>query len=114
MTRADQDALRLRLSWYKPHMHVELPVADVRALLDECECLRQVISNQREMLEQEHAALTGKTEEAADARVAELEAKLARVREWHESAPDWPRGLGEILGVPPKLPVVLCGAKEEP
>jgi len=63
---------------------------------------------------QEIAIRHALAEEAADARVAKLEAQLARVREWHESAPDWPRGLGEILGVPPKLPVVLCGVKEDP
>lgn len=39
MTKAERDELRERLSWLRPQMHVELPVALVRELLDDCDRL---------------------------------------------------------------------------
>ena len=39
MNRAERDAVRESISFMSPRMHVEIPVAKLRALLDECDRL---------------------------------------------------------------------------
>ena len=51
MTRKEREELRQRLSWLKPKMQVELPVALVRDLLEELDRKNALVEEQYRILD---------------------------------------------------------------